>query len=263
MAFLSIQSRLLISILLVVAIMLGMQLGLNTLKFNSLLDSAAAERLQVTAGAMEAVIQRAEQSGLAIDEMRDLQAFLDRARSQDDIILGITIISPIGKDMVKTQGRELPLDIRPALLRKALGSGEDTSLLKIGPALFASRTLRDSNDEPMGAIILEAKRGVFAERSEAILAQLRNQFILIFGFVSLLLIPAVVWAVGGVVRAMDNLAHLKIDPDSENNIDKAEQGEFEILVTKGNQILKSVTEEVEMLIASSNEPTSEKKKGEA
>ena len=95
------------------------------------------------------------------------------------------------------------------------------------------------------------------------MAQFRNQFISIFVFISLLLIPAVIWAVGGVVRAMDNLAHLKIDPDSENNIDKFEQGEFEILVTKGNQILNSVTEEVEMLIVSSNEPTSEKKKGEA
>ena len=63
--FKELHLKILVSCWLVVFAMLAMQLSLNALKFKALVGAATASQMQVVGSTIEAVVDRAEQVGLA------------------------------------------------------------------------------------------------------------------------------------------------------------------------------------------------------
>ena len=211
LAFREIYFKILFSIFLVIAAMLILQESLNHLKLRSLVAEATSSRLQISASSVEAAIVKAEGLGLSMDEMVGLQNLLDRERERDRSITKIEIVSPIGAPVLSSgEGPEMRLDSRDAgslskqraqALRRILGAREKVTIFDAGPHLYTGRVIRDSSDAIMGAIILTTPTRHYMERALMHSQKMRSSYVIVFTFVSMILIPFIIYQFSGVRHA--------------------------------------------------------------
>ncbi|WP_109317701.1 hypothetical protein [Pseudovibrio ascidiaceicola] len=162
-----IRSRVVISALVVIAGMLALQSALSSLKFRTLVIEATSSRLQVTASAIDVVIQRAEAVGLSMHEISDLVSLIERERMRDPKILQIFLVNLQGTILAHSgQGTFLQEDMSE-ILPRVLVSNDKTMTFERGELLYASRILRDSSNSTMGAIVI-------SELTENLLGKVRN-----------------------------------------------------------------------------------------
>ena len=211
LVFREIYFKILFSIFLVIAAMLILQESLNHLKLRSLVAEATSSRLQISASSVEAAIVKAEGLGLSMDEMVGLQNLLDRERERDRSITKIEIVSPIGAPVLSSgEGPEMRPVSRDAgslskqraqALRRILGAREKVTIFDAGPHLYTGRVIRDSSDAIMGAIILTTPTRHYMERALMHSQKMRSSYVIVFTFVSMILIPFIIYQFSGVRHA--------------------------------------------------------------
>ncbi len=185
--------KVLLSAWLVVAAMLAMQFSLNILKFKSLVGQATASQMQVVGSTIEANVMRAEQVGLAIDEIVGLQSLIEREAEKDPTISRIIVVSPVGQPLVQSDAEGLPVGDREAVLRRVFSVAEQESAIDRGEWIYSGRTLLDSSGIVMGAVILMAPTGVTKAATAAVRANLISNYGLIFALIAATLVPLVVY----------------------------------------------------------------------
>ena len=106
--FREVHFKVICAVLVVIASMLVLQSGLNQLKFRSLVADATASSLQVVASTVETAVQRAEQVGLAVEEMTGLEDLMLREMQLNAGITLLMVVSPVGTPLVSVGGDALP-----------------------------------------------------------------------------------------------------------------------------------------------------------
>ncbi|NVO23031.1 hypothetical protein [Donghicola mangrovi] len=185
--------KVLLSAWLVIVAMLAMQLSLNVLKFKSLVGQATASQMQVVGSTIEASVLRAEQVGLAIEEIVGLQPLIEREVEKDPTISRIIVVSPTGRPLVQSDAEGLPEGDRAAVLRRIFSVSEQESAIDRGDWIYSGRTLLDSSGIVMGAVILMARSDVAMASTATVRGNLLDNYGLIFGLVAAALIPLVVY----------------------------------------------------------------------
>lgn len=199
--------KVVLSALLVVISMLAMQLSLNALKFKSLAAQAIASQMQVAGSTIESNVLRAEQIGLSIDEIVGLQDLIVREAESDPVIERIVIVSPVGVPLVSSDEAGIPAEDREAVLRRVLSVSEQESSLDRGGWLYSGRLLRDSSGATMGAVILMASADLFVPEVVSVRERLGSNYLVIFGFVAVFLMPLIFHQFRGIKGVYDLLAN--------------------------------------------------------
>lgn len=199
--------KVLLSAWLVIVAMLAMQLSLNVLKFKSLVGQATASQMQVVGSTIEASVLRAEQVGLAIEEIVGLQPLIEREVEKDPTISRIIVVSPTGRPLVQSDAEGLPEGDRAAVLRRIFSVSEQESAIDRGDWIYSGRTLLDSSGIVMGAVILMARSDVAMAATATVRSNLAEDYGLIFALVAAALIPLVVYLfrdVGAIYALLQN-----------------------------------------------------------
>ncbi|MGJ8603695.1 MAG: hypothetical protein ACSHXH_06165 [Marivita sp.] len=212
--FKEIYAKIIFSILCVIGAMLLLQSSLNHLKLRALVAEATSSRLQISAGAIEAAIVRADSLGFSIDEMSGLQDLIDRERARDPSVAQILIVSPIGVAILTSGAEEVPQSEREQVLRRVLGSGDRITRLDVGERLYTGRLLYDSSDAVMGAVILTTQTASFIEQARVTFRRMTNAYLVIFASISALIIPFIIFQFASVRHAYAALA-----PDALGGVD--------------------------------------------
>lgn len=246
--FREIYAKVIISILFVIGAMLLLQSSLNHLKLRALVAEATSSRLQISAAAIEAAIVRADSLGFAIDEMSGLQDLIDRTQRRDPSIAQILIVSPIGASILSSGSQEIPHSDRDQLMRRVLGSGDSVTRLDVGPRLYTGRLLYDSSNAVMGAVILTTPTESFIYQSRLTFHRMTNAYLIIFGMISVMIIPFIILQFSSVRHAYQALAlsgeaaSVQVGPEADMLREAIAEGdaafaaaeaEFEALLTKG------------------------------
>ena len=170
----------LLSTWLVVACMLGLQLGRNYLKYQSLVIETTAARLQIAGGTIETVARRAEQVGLGLDEIRNLDTIIDREMRREPLIDTIRILTVTGEEISSTAMTPLPQADLNRLLRRITVQDADTARIEIADALYSARMNIDTTGVTIGAVVISTNRGNYhAEELRAWLASMGSSTLVI------------------------------------------------------------------------------------
>lgn len=201
-----IYAKVILSILFVIGAMLLLQSSLNHLKLRALVAEATSSRLQISAAAIEVAIVRADALGFSIDEMSGLQDLIDRERMRDPSIEQILIVSPIGIPILASGAENVPGDERDQVMRRVLGSGDTLTRLDVGPRLYTGRLLFDSSNAVMGAVILTTPTETFIYQSQRAFRRMTSAYLAIFGLISVVIIPFIIFQFSSVRHAYQALA---------------------------------------------------------
>ncbi|MDG2404826.1 MAG: hypothetical protein P8M25_07720 [Paracoccaceae bacterium] len=183
--------KILISSWLVVFTMLAMQLSLNAMKFKSLVATATASQMQVVGSTIEAVVDRAEQVGLALEEIDGFKEFIQREAASDKIIERISVLSAVGSPLFQTDESGIPDQHKEAVIRRVFSVSDQESTLSIGKWLYSGRLLYDSSGAVMGAIVLIAPESKFMPSVNFVKKNLMIFYIAIIMLITATLFPTI------------------------------------------------------------------------
>tara|TARA_B100000780_G_scaffold276842_1_gene246240 strand:- start:4437 stop:5219 length:783 start_codon:yes stop_codon:yes gene_type:complete len=201
LAFRDIYFRIILSILVVIAVMLTLQVGLNKLKLRALIAEAMASELQVFASTIENTITRSERLGLAMSESAGATELLDRLLEQNPNIHQILVVSPNGEAVLSSGHPLLEAVYRNELLRRVFSGRDKVTMLDVGPLLYIGRTMLDSANAVMGAVIVTVPTTKLIGQAEQIFASLVNKYNLLFAVIAAGLCPFIIIQFAGVGRA--------------------------------------------------------------
>jgi hypothetical protein len=205
-AFKDIYFRIILSILVVIAAMLALQGGLNKLKLRAFVVEATASQLQVFASTIEDTVTRSERLGLAISESAGATELLDRLLEQNPDIQQILVVSPNGETVLSAGQPLLEPAYRDDLLRKVFTGRDKVTILDAGPLLYTGRTMLDSANAVMGAVIVTVPTSKFIGEAEQSFASLVNRYKLLFAVIAAGLCPFIIFqfaSVGRVYKILD------------------------------------------------------------
>ncbi|SFT91275.1 hypothetical protein SAMN05444141_104397 [Pseudovibrio denitrificans] len=179
------RSRVVVSTLAVIAVMLALQSALSLLKFRTLAVEATSSRLQVTASAIDVVIRRAEAVGLGMHEISDLDALIERERLRDPKIHQILLLDLQGATLARSGGRNVLLEDMNEVLPRVLTSDDKTITHESGAYLYAGRILRDSSNSIMGAILISEHTDELSVKVRDTWSRLTFMYLAIFAIVAI------------------------------------------------------------------------------
>ncbi|MEO0931040.1 MAG: hypothetical protein AAFY14_10390 [Pseudomonadota bacterium] len=241
----------LVSIWIVVACLLGLQLGLNYLKYQSLVVETTAARLQIAGSTIETVARRAEQVGLGLDEIRNLDSIIDREMRREPLIDTIRIVTVDGAEISSTAMQSLPAPELNRLLRRIAVQDADTARVEIGDALYSARMIVDSTGSTIGAVVISTHRGNY--RPEILRAhhETLKGFLIVFGVIAIAVVPVVLLGFNQVGRVMEvfdgaNLQALELRDDPADDDVPAQ---MQALIIQGNRAYAEANATLDALIA--------------
>ena len=201
LAFKDIYFRIILSILVVIAVMLTLQGGLNKLKLRALIAESTASQLQVFASTIEDTITRSERLGLAMSKRVGATEQLDRLLEQNLDIQQILVVSPNGEIVLSAGLPLLEAAYRNELLRRVFTGRDKVTTLDVGPLLYTGRRMLDSANAVMGAVIVTVPTTKFIGQAEQIFASLVKKYKLLFAVIAAGLCPFVIIQFVSVGRA--------------------------------------------------------------
>jgi hypothetical protein len=184
-------SKVLISSWLVVFIMLSMQLSLNVIKFKSLVGEATASQMQVVGSTIEAVVDRAEQVGLAMEEIDGFREFIQREALSDKTIERISVLSAVGLPLFRSDRIGILDEHREAVVRRIFSAADQESTLSLGDWLYSGRLIYDSSGAVMGAIVLTAPANKFMPSVKHLQKNLTSIYAIIILLITATLVPTI------------------------------------------------------------------------
>lgn len=252
--FREIYVKVILSILFVIGAMLLLQSSLNHLKLRALMAEATSSRLQISAAAIESEIVRADSLGFSIDEMSGLQDLIDRVRERVPSIAQILIVSPIGAPILTAGTEDLLVSEREQVLRRVLGSGDTITRLDVGSRLYTGRLLYDSSNAVMGAVILTTPTESFIQQSRLTFHRMTNAYVIIFGAISVLIVPFIIFQFSSVRHAYQALS---LDEATSPNKQTAEAEALRHAISEGNIAYQAAELEFETLLRTDTPATTE------
>ncbi|MEL6682119.1 MAG: PDC sensor domain-containing protein [Pseudomonadota bacterium] len=241
----------LLSIWFVVACLLGLQLGLNYLKYQSLVIDTTSARLQIAGSTIETVARRAEQVGLGLDEIRNLDSIIDREMRREPLIDTIRIVAIDGAEIGTTANEPLPDGDLNRLMRRITIQDSPTARLEIGDTLHSARRIIDSTGSMIGAVVISSHRGNY--RPEVLRAhrETLKGFMIVFCVIAGAVVPLVLFGfkkVGRVMAVFEEANLNAVEPlDDLDEDDVADQ--MRALIIQGNRAYAEACDELEALVA--------------
>ncbi len=240
----------LLSIWFVVACLLGLQLGLNYLKYQSLVIETTSARLQIAGSTIETVARRAEQVGLGLDEIRNLDSIIDREMRREPLIDTIRILSVAGDEITSTALDPLPSADLNRLMRRITIQDAATAHIEIGDALHSARMIVDSTGATIGAVVISTHRGNYQPEVLRAHRETLRGFLIVFGVIAIAVVPVVLLGFNQVGRMMAvfdtaNLNDLELGPDPDDDDVPAQMQQ---LIIQGNRAYVVANAELDALI---------------
>jgi len=255
-AFIEVHLKLVMTIWIILASVLGLLYLMNYMKFNSLISGVVSSQLQVMSSSLERSIIKAEQLGLPLKEMDNLPELLQRSKSRDPQVNSIFILNRNGQVLFSTDPQPLRADDKDAILRKALKGKETAWTLDEEVTLYSGQQLFDSTRQRIGSIVIAYNKASYGSTVAQVKLHLLEMTLMIFGIFALLIFIAVRFGfheVNNVFRlinrqlAADNSEALAapLKPGSM-------AGKFADQIARSNDMKHQVASELDRLAASSS-----------
>ena len=245
--FKELHLKVLVSCWLVVFAMLAMQLSLNALKFKSLVGAATASQMQVVGSTIEAVVDRAEQVGLALEEIDGFKEFIQREAASDKTIERISVLSPVGSSLFQTDEFGIPDQHKKAVIRRIFSVSDQESTLSIGDWLYSGRLLYDSSGAVMGAIVLTASERKFMPSVNFVQKNLTIIYISIIMIVTAILFPAIRFQFRAVTSIYTLLSKGVLNQDQKLAIHSPESSLISEKISVGNSKFSDAENSIESM----------------
>ncbi|GGB82491.1 hypothetical protein GCM10011352_05400 [Marinobacterium zhoushanense] len=197
-AFLEVHLKLVMTIWIIVASVLGLLYLMNYMKFSSLMSTVISSQLEVMSTSLERSIIRAEQLGLPLSEMDNLPELMQRAKGRDDQVSALYVIDPLGNVLFATDSKSLNAEYAPQILRKALNGDEPSWSLEKSDTLYSGLQLFDGTQQLMGSIIIAYDKSGYGNVVAQVKLHLLEMTLMIFGCFALLIFIAVRFGFGDV-----------------------------------------------------------------
>ncbi|MEL7181038.1 MAG: PDC sensor domain-containing protein [Pseudomonadota bacterium] len=241
----------LLSIWFVVACLLGLQLGLNYLKYQSLVIETTSARLQIAGSTIETVARRAEQVGLGLDEIRNLDSIIDRELRREPLIDTIRVVGIDGAEISTTALEPLQQSDLNRLLRRVAVQDAATTQLEIGDMLHSARRIIDSTGATIGAVVISTHRGNYRPQILRAHRETARGFLIVFCVIAGAVVPLVLISfqkVGRLMAVFDEVSLDAVEPqDAPKEGDVADQ--MRALIIQGNRAYAEARDELEALTA--------------
>lgn len=227
------------------ASLLLLQFVLNALKYQELIVDATSKRALVTAENIESAIFRAEQVGLNIDEVANLDPLIDRELSRSTVLEDIRVLGPTGTQIAGSDLHPLDLATKDLLMRRVQSRDEPVYTQEIDGRLYTTLKVYDSGSSMMGVILLSTDRATYATNIRRSTVQLGGGFLILFVVLSLLVIPFVVYGfrrVGTLISEIEKgLRRKETAPEPS---DDPEIEALRAVIQQGNEAYDEVAERV-------------------
>ena len=196
--FKNIYLKIIFSILIVVALMFALQGGLNKLKLRNFASEATVSKMQVFASIIEDVIVQNERLGLEISESAGVMELLERQLEQNNEIYQILIVKPNGKVIFSAGMPVIDSEYKESVLRRVFSGSDKISMIDAGRLLYSGRTMQGSANNIIGAVVITVSTKFFMEQSEKVFSNLLHKYLVLFGVISIFLIPFIMIQFSGI-----------------------------------------------------------------
>lgn len=160
--FLEVHLKLIATIWAILISVLALLLLMNTIKFSGLMSAVVSSKLEVVTASIERSVIKAEQLGLPLQEMNNLNDLLIREKHRDTQIRGIHIVDRAGKPLFSSESEALSIAPESPLIRRALFSEEAAWRFDEEHALFTGLQLFDATGGLIGSIIIDYDKSQYA-----------------------------------------------------------------------------------------------------
>lgn len=259
--FIEVHLKLIVTIWAILLSVLALLLLMNTIKFSGLMSAVVSSKLEVVTSSVERSIIKAEQLGLPLQEMNNLNDLLLREKHRDGQIRGIHIINRKGQLLFSSEaadGLRLPAD--SPLIRRALNSEEAAWRYDEEHALFTGLQLFDATGQMTGSIVIDYDKSRYAADIQQVNDRLLTMTLAIFlGFAGFIFMAVRLGF--GEVNAIFNLIHAQRDqqnhPSSSELKSDSLAYQFAVQLEQREKVKSGVQQELDELAAQT--PATEQK----
>lgn len=249
--FIEVHLKLVVTIWIILASVLGLLYLMNYMKFNSLISEVVSSRLQVMSSSLERSIIKAEQLGLPLKEMDNLPELLQRSKNRDAQVKTIFVINGQGSILFSTDQQWFDHSDQDDLLRKALKGKEPFWTVEKELTLYSGQQLFDSTEQLIGSIIIAYNKSSYGSTVAQVKLHLLEMTLIIFVAFALLIFIAVRFGfreVNSVFRLINQQLAVR---DQSVKPDALPQGsmahEFACQISRSQQMRHEVESELDKL----------------
>lgn len=241
--------KVLLAVWLVLAVVVVLQLTMNSVKIKSLVAETVASRVDVLAGAVADRVERAERLGLRPAEIETLDALLRRAVDRDDDIAAMHVLSAVGDPVASFPDRPFAAAEAALAIRRLQTGSEPRSLHDDGRMIHVGRALTDSAGEPLGYVVTSFGHAVIEADVAVARSRLRRASLLILAVSAALVAPFVVVGFSGARALVRTLLSADLERDEPVDGRLAPEVPSELLgeIAAGNRAVRRVREELAAL----------------
>ena len=146
--------RMLATITAIILFSLCVFIGLATLQYNSILSDLTRDRLIVLSNNVRTPFQAVADLGVPIGTMRNADAVLERARSSDESIIAIHVVSADG-NIVRSTATQPPLQPEPVAVAAVQEAGESANWhIERANDFLVGANIADLSGASAGAILI-------------------------------------------------------------------------------------------------------------
>lgn len=240
--------RILLSIWVSLAGLLALQVGLNALKYRSLVIEAAAARMQIPAGTIEAAIAQSRNLGIPLDEIAGLSALITQARDNTAGVTAVRLLDAQGDTILNVADEDLDTRTQARLRQRLIVRGDAQGWIEIDDTLFVGRLLSGGGIAGDLLILMSLDRSVYATEVASIRRGLIEGGLAVFLVTSLALTPFVLVAFRPARVILSTLDQIDLDrlDDPEPTGDPL-RDEIARNIVAGNRAEAHVAQELDRL----------------
>jgi len=255
-AFIEVHLKLVMTIWIILASVLGLLYLMNYMKFNNLISGVVSSQLQVMSSSLERSIIKAEQLGLPLKEMDNLPELLQRSKSRDPQVNSIFVINQSGEVLFSTDQRWLNHDDKDAVLRKALKGNEISWTLEKDLTLYSGQQLFDSTQQLIGSIVIAYNKASYGSTVAQVKLHLLEMTVMIFVVFALLIFIAVRFGfseVNSVFKLINQQLSAKDNQKIPASLKPGSMAhEFARQISRSNEMKHQVESELDKISVSPN-----------
>ncbi|MDX1433357.1 MAG: hypothetical protein R3286_13015 [Gammaproteobacteria bacterium] len=160
-----------VTVVILVAVVLGVLATLTTLQFDSILSHFIQQRLSVLAQTSRASFRAAAGLGLPLAGMRNAPAILERARQTDPNISAVHVFDVSGRILHSTDPNHTT-SVRAEVLFAQSASRDDTWYTETGEHFLSGGRIHDLSGKPLGGLVIVYPKTDLATAVDAMTARL-------------------------------------------------------------------------------------------
>jgi hypothetical protein len=194
--------RVTLAIWLVLIAALSLSLFLNLAKFDTTYSELARSRFQVLAQDLRNSVESGLELGLGLGELRTTQEIVMRAKSGAPEIRWVVVADIRGAVLFDSEGNREERSLTPVEVAAitAVGGGDRVWSAQRGDDIVIGLPILNPFQVPVGVIELRYDAGGMAAIREKALRDMLGAMVAIVAVLTVVTIPLVTWAFGGVRR---------------------------------------------------------------